>query len=140
MNMKVLKGLPLLLFAIVLTNTLAAAQDKPAGTESPGPVVVYQTKFPIVLDNREYDLLTIVFDFPKGAGFPRHYHGGNVLATVLSGEMTLMKDGTEQVVKTGGSWTEGPGEIHSVVNKGESARVEVSMVLPKGAEVTTFVK
>ncbi len=138
--MNMMKQIPLVLLAIVLTAPIAGAQDTTAGTGAPAPIVVYQSKFPITLDNREYDLLNIVFEFPKGAGFPRHYHGGNTLATVLSGEMTLLKDGSEQVVKTGGFWTESPGEIHAVTNKGESAQVSVSMLLPKGEEATTFVK
>jgi quercetin dioxygenase-like cupin family protein len=45
------------------------------------------------------------------------------------------------VVKTGESWTEKPGDIHAVINGGSvTTRVAVSILIPKGAEVTTMVK
>lgn len=89
----------------------------------------------------KYDLLTIIMDFPSGAGVPRHIHGGSVLVTVLSGEITLKEKGGEMVKKTGESWTEKPGDEHAVVNAGTATvRVVVTMLLPKGAEATTVVK
>ena len=63
-----------------------------------------------------------------------------MIVTVLSGEITVQRDGIEKVIKTGETWTENPGEEHAVVNKGASSRVTASMVLPKGASETTFVK
>lgn len=71
----------------------------------------------------------------------RHFHGGHVQVTVLSGEMTLTEKGAMRVVKSGESWTENPGDQHSVVNAGAvPARVAISMLLPKGAEANTIVK
>ncbi len=44
-------------------------------------------------------------------------------------------------IKTGESWTERPGDVHSVVNAGtDTARLAVSILTPKGAEVTIMVK
>ena len=72
---------------------------------------------------------------------PTHMHGGYVLVTVLHGEMTLKEKGTERIMKVGESWTENPGNQHSVVNAGTAvARVVVNMLLPKGAEFTTIIK
>lgn len=138
--MKMQKNLPLLLLMVVLLTSVAAAQEKLGNSETPGPAIVYQSKFPITIEGNEYALLTMIMDFPSGAGVPSHFHGGYVSVTVLSGEMTLRHNDTEKVLKTGESWTENPGDIHEVVNKGASARVAVSMLLPKGAEVTTPVK
>jgi quercetin dioxygenase-like cupin family protein len=88
-----------------------------------------------------YDLVTVVFDFAPGSGVPKHVHGGPVVVTVLSGEMTLQQGGGEKVVKAGESWTEKPGDVHAVVNKSEGiTRVAVSLLLPKGAAATTLVK
>lgn len=138
--MKILKQIPLLLFMVVFLNTASEAQEKPATAETPGPAIVYQSKFPITVEGNDYTLLNMILEFPSGAGLPTHYHGGYVLVTVLSGEMTLRHGDTEKIMKTGESWTENPGDIHEVVNKGASARVSVSMLLPKGAEVTTPLK
>lgn len=105
------------------------------------PSVFSKAAFPIEIKAGGYDLVSIIFDFPPGAGFPNHFHGGHVLVTVLSGEITLQEKGTERIIKTGGSWTEGPGDVHAAVNAGSaSARVAVSILLPQGAEATTIKK
>ncbi len=137
--MKISKPFPLL---FVLSLLIVFAPGVQAGPQSgdPGPVIAHQAKNPITVEGKEYDLLSLIIDFPNGAGFPEHYHGGNVVATVLSGEITLKEKGTERVVKKGESWTEAPGAVHSVVNKGAPARVAVSMLLPKGAEMQAPVK
>ena len=61
--------------AIFLFGSVAAAQEKPAGMETKAPIIVYKSSFPIVLEGREYDLTTMVIDFPAGAAFPKHFHG-----------------------------------------------------------------
>ncbi len=44
-------------------------------------------------------------------------------------------------VKAGESFTEQPGKIHAVVNKGKTVtRIIASELIPKGAEETTLVK
>jgi len=89
----------------------------------------------------EYDLLTVIMDFPSGAGVPKHVHGGSVLVMVLSGEISLKEKGAEIIKRTGESWTEKPGDEHVVINAGTAnVRVVVNMLLPKGAEATTLVK
>ena len=128
------------LMAFLLISTVAA--DEKGGTAvAPSPVVVNMSKFSITPAVGDYDLLTIIQDFPAGAGFANHKHGGYVLVTVLTGEMTLREKGAERVIKTGESWTEHPGDVHAVVNAGTvTARVAISILLPKGAEATTMVK
>lgn len=128
------------LVTILWVSTAMAAEK--AGNPAPlGPTVVYQAKYPITVQGAEYDLLTIIMEFPSGAGVPRHMHGGSTLVTVLSGEITLKEKGSEIVKKTGESWTEKPGAMHAVVNAGtETVRVAISMLLPRGAEGTTIVK
>ena len=78
-----------------------------------GPTVVSDAKFPIGAGGGEHGLITTVLDFPAGAGVADHKHGGNVLVTVLSGEMTLREKGTERIPKAGESWGGGDhvGEI-----------------------------
>jgi quercetin dioxygenase-like cupin family protein len=139
--MKTLKQLlSVILMALFLAST-AIAEEKAGQAAPPGPTTSYQAKFPISVRGGDYDLLTVILDFPPGAGFPTHFHGGQVLATVLSGEMTLIEKGAQRIVKTGESWTENAGDQHSVVNAGMvNTRVAVSILLPRGAEATSIVK
>ena len=109
-------------------------QDTP-----PAPKVIYQSSFPVVVKPGDYNLLTIVQDFPPGSGVLPHFHGGYVLVTVLEGEITLQEKGAERKVKTGGSWTENPGDVHAVINQGSAnTRVVAVILLPKGTSVTTM--
>ena len=139
--MKTLK--PFLFFCLVSLLFIPGAmpQEKKEQAATAGPATTYQAKLPFTLQAGEYELLTVVFDFPPGASFPVHIHGGHVLATVLSGELTLREKGTERVIKAGEGWTEDPGAEHSVVNASTAnTRVAVSMVLPKGGKPTTIIK
>ena len=139
--MKTVKLVLLVCFAMFFLVSASIAQEKTGQTGMSAPSVVSKAEFPVEIQTGGYDLLSIIFDFSPGAGFPEHFHGGYALATVLSGEITLREKGTERTIKAGGSWTESPGDVHSAVNAGStSARVAVSMLLPKGAEATTIIK
>jgi quercetin dioxygenase-like cupin family protein len=106
---------------------------------APSPVVVDSGTCSVTVGGAEYDLITIVQDFPAGAGIAAHQHGGNLLVTVITGALTLHESGGDRVVKAGESFTESPGNTHSVVNAGPSqARIAISVLLPKGAELTTM--
>lgn len=139
--MKAMKPLLFVCLVSLLFASEAMPQEKAGQTAMPAPATTYQAKFPVTLQAGEYELLTVVLDFPPGAGVANHMHGGQALVTVLSGEMTLREKDTERILRTGESWTENPGDIHSVVNAGgANARVAVSMLLPKGRESTTIIK
>jgi quercetin dioxygenase-like cupin family protein len=130
-----------LLSLLPVSTVMAHEHEHSNEIAASGPITVSQAKFPLKVQGADYDLLTTIMDFPPGAGVARHFHGGHVQVTVLSGEMTLKEKGAERVVKSGESWTENPGDQHSVVNAGTViARVAVSMLLPKGAEANTIVK
>jgi len=139
--MKILKQSLFVALMMFLCISVAAADEKSGQAAIPGPNVVSQAKYPLTVGSGEYDLMTAILDFPAGAGFANHTHGGHVLVSVVSGEMTLREKGTEKIVKAGESWTESPGNIHAVVNAGTAtARVVAVFLLPKGAEVQTMVK
>ncbi len=138
--MKSVKLFPLTCIVLLILASAVLAQEKTDQIAMSAPSVVYKAAFPITLQAGEYDLVNIIFDFPPGAGFPDHFHGGHALAMVLNGEITLREKGSERTVKAGGSWTENPGDIHSALNAGSTtARVAVSMLVPKGAEPTTII-
>jgi len=139
--MKTIKQFLLVTLAVMLWIPVAMADEKAGQSAPPGPTVVYQAKFPIMVQGADYDLVNLILDFPSGTGIPKHIHGGPVLATVLSGEITLIEKGTQIIKKIGESWTEKPGDEHAVINAGkETVRVVVSILLPKGAEATSLVK
>lgn len=139
--MKYVKLFSLTCLVLLLFVSATIAQEKTDKAAMSAPSVVSQAAFPIAIQAGEYSLINVVFDFPPGAGFPSHFHGGHALAAVLSGEITLREKGAERTVKTGESWTENPGDIHSAVNAGgTAARVAVSMLVPKGAEPTTMIE
>ena len=111
--MNMLKNIFFALVVVVVLISTAVADEKGGKTMAPEPVIVQMAKFPITVGGAEYDLLTIIQDFPARAGIGTHKHGGYVLVTVLSGEITLREKGYERVVKTGESWTENPGDVHA---------------------------
>ena len=139
--MKAMKLFSLVFFVLLILVSPTIAQEKTDQVAMPAPSVVNKAAFPIVIQAGAYDLVNIILDFSPGAGFPKHFHGGHALVTVLSGEITLRERGGERIIKAGGNWTENPGDIHSAVNAGgTTARVAVSMLVPKGAEPTTIIE
>lgn len=139
--MRKIKQFSFVILTALLMVAAVTAEEKAAQTMPPGPAAAYQAKFPIAVKGGDYELLTVILDFPPGAGIPEHFHGGQALATILSGELTLKEKGAEKIMKTGESWTENPGDRHAVINAGTvPTRVAVSFLLPRGAEVTTLVK
>ena len=139
--MKTAKQLLFVALIGLLMLSVAMAQEKASQTATLGPTIIYQAKFQITLQGGEYDLQTIIMEFPQGAGVPKHMHGGYILATVLNGEMTLKEKGSERIIRAGEIWTENPGDLHSVVNAGTTAaRIVVNMLLPRGAEATKLIK
>jgi quercetin dioxygenase-like cupin family protein len=139
--MKTLRHYIYALLFLLLMGFAVSAQDTAVKPQPAGPVISHQATFPITVPGGEYDLKTLVFDFQPGAGVALHMHGGHVVATVLSGEITLTEKGTTRVLKTGESWTEDPGAPHSAANAGTAdTRVAVTMLLPKGAEATKIIK
>jgi quercetin dioxygenase-like cupin family protein len=89
---------------------------------------------------KDFKAMMVVVDFPPGAVFPMHSHGGPVVAMVIEGEITLVQDGVSKVVKTGESFNEPVGQIHEARNQGKTkAAVAVTYLLPKGAVPDIFV-
>ena len=97
-------------------------------------------QIPLTIEAGEYSLIGQVLDFAPGSGVAEHSRGGNAVFYVLNGEITLMENGASKQVKAFQSWTEVPGAAYAVANaSGNTARVAMSMLLPKGEEEITFV-
>jgi quercetin dioxygenase-like cupin family protein len=122
--------------ALLISVTAATAQS-----DTSAPVNIVLQSFPIMVAAGDYELISQVLDLPAGSGVPNHMHGGPVLVTVITGEVTLIEAGGERVVKSGESWTESVGYVHAIANRGTStARVVASYLIPKGTARTTMVK
>jgi len=131
-------ALMLFMGALLMTEAIIENKDPAAASE---PVTVYQATFPVTVQSGEYELQSVILDFEPGAGVPLHMHGGQVLVVVLEGEITLMENNKERIMKAGESWTENLGNRHSVINNGKmKTRVAASFLLPKGAKATTVIK
>lgn len=138
--MNTLKHLLIITLTLLLPISSSFADEKDKSGTLPAPVMVYKARFPITLPSGEYELVSTILDVAPGAGVATHKHGGHVLVQVLSGEVTVREKGAVVIKKQGESWTENPGNEHSVVNAGAvTARVAVSILLPKGAEETTII-
>lgn len=105
----------------------------------PGPTVVYRTSFEATNPAPTFDLVNLVLDFAPGVWTPVHTHGGHGMVTVLEGAIVHQpQGGEERRVGAGESFLESPGHAHSAGNmSGAKARVVFSVLLPRGAELTT---
>ncbi len=112
----------------------------PTANPPPGPKTITQDRLPLTVPAGEYELVSLVLDWAAGAAAPLHTHGAQVLGTVVQGEMSDVVEGQpEQIIKTGQSWVEQPGEYAVISNKGSTpARVSAVVLLPKGAPLTTL--
>ena len=105
------------------------------------PVQVSLMSFPITVTAGDYALVNQVLDLPPGSGVPLHYHSGPVVVTVVTGELTLVDDAGERIVRAGDSWTEKPGDKHAIMNNSAGTiRVVSSALFSKGVARTTVVK
>jgi quercetin dioxygenase-like cupin family protein len=118
--------------ALVLIGIVIAADTAPSAR--------WATKYENLTLPAHSDAMTVVVDFPPGAVFPLHSHGGPVIALVIEGEITLTKDGVSQVYKAGQGFNEPLGQIHEARNKGTvKATVVATYLLPKGAKPDIFI-
>lgn len=101
------------LLMLCLSSSLAFAQAQP-----PGPVFTFQFRTPGLPQPVRFQLVQSLLHFDPGAATPFHQHPGQVVVTVIEGKNTFIRNGTEQVYKTGDSFTEVPGEILQARNAG----------------------
>src|SRR5215211_3422653 len=86
------------LLALWLSSNLAFGQAQP-----PGPVVKYQFRVAGLPQPARFNVVQNILNFDPGAATPFHRHPGQVLATVLEGELTFNSNGVEKIYKAGDS-------------------------------------
>ena len=86
----------------------------------------------------EFTVTQLVFDFAPGAVLPLHKHGGQGLATVFEGELTFVSD-TGEVRRAANTSFSSLTAPHEVRNAGTTnATLLVVVLVPNGAEATTY--
>jgi quercetin dioxygenase-like cupin family protein len=111
---------------------------------SKAPAIPNKTLYSFTLDspsiNGPYSLVQQVLDFAPGSQTARHRHGGPGVITVLQGQVTLNRDGTEKTYNVGDSFSETPGQTLQAFNRGSGELIVVAtFMLPDGAQLTTNV-
>lgn len=105
----------------------------------PGPATVYRGEMVAMDVPEDYRLAQLVVDFPPGSWTPLHSHGGDVLITVLEGELIYYLDGEETLYTAGESWVISAGVPNAKANLTDShARLGATFVLPIGVEPSTY--
>ncbi len=104
----------------------------------PGPKTIHRSSHPVESSPAAFETIQMVMDFAPGAWTPPHFHSGETFVLVLDGQMTVRVGENEQVYGPGEGWRELPYELHVAGNgTGENARIMVTFLLPKGAQLTT---
>jgi quercetin dioxygenase-like cupin family protein len=101
------------LLILCLSSSPAFGQQQP-----PGPTFAFQFRTPGLPQPTRFQLVQSLLHFDPGAATPFHQHPGQVVVTVIEGENTFIRNGAEQIYKTGDSFTEVPGEILQARNAG----------------------
>jgi len=110
---------------------------------APAPTRLYLSKFEVASHPPvPFDLVQAGFDFPPGSSVAPHTHPGQAFVTVLQGELTIRRQGTETKLTAGQTFAESPSVVHDFVGNtsGANTRFAVSFLLPKGAPTSTPVQ
>ena len=116
-------------------STAEPGEPAPA---SPAPTTFYVFRTDAVLPSGPYEVAHTVLDFAPGAQTPPHTHPGQVVGTVLAGEITFTTQGTTKVYQAGETIVELPGVVGQARNAGSTpATVLAVYLLPQGAPLSS---
>ena len=126
------------LISYVLPDGAPPSTPQPGDTTPlPRPVVGWQARTDAVPPPSPYEAVQWVLDFAPGAATPWHTHAGQLLVTVLEGEVTFNVNNRDQVYKAGQSFVELPNEVAQARNAtGTRTSVLLTALLPKGAPLS----
>ena len=112
------------LVALTLTTGVLGAQE-------PG-------RFEVASLPADYEVVSLLLDFPAGAWTPPHTHGGQGYVTVVEGEVTLRRADMEHQYRAGEGWIDPSNMVHEAGNATASpAGVIATFLLPRGAPLTS---
>jgi quercetin dioxygenase-like cupin family protein len=105
---------------------------------APGPETVDRSSVEVDRPAGALELVQLVLDFNPGIWTPRHLHGGQELAMMTIGEVTLQRKGDIEVFRAGESWVNPVGLMHAAGNDStDFAQVVATFLLPAGKALTT---
>jgi quercetin dioxygenase-like cupin family protein len=109
-----------------------------SGLSERTPVVKYQNQFEAPQIPSPFNLNQMAVDLVPGAWLPLDSPGGQGLATVLKGAITVQQGDLEKTYQAGESFVETSGEAMMAGNAGtEPASLVITFLLPKDAQLTT---
>jgi quercetin dioxygenase-like cupin family protein len=130
--------------AMVAVAFLVPHGEKPTApvAGSPAPATPNKTLYSFTLDSPSvsgaYSLVQQELVFAPSAQTAKHRHGGPGVITVIQGQVTLNRDGTEKTYSVGDIFTETPGQTLQAFNRGSTELIVVATyLLPDGAQLTT---
>ena len=128
----------LVLVSIIVPDGEALSTPEAGDTTPlPRPVVGWQGRTDALPPPSPYEAVQWVLDFAPGAATPWHTHAGQLLVTVLEGELTFNVNNRDQVYKAGQSFVELPNEVAQARNAtGTRTSVLATALLPKGAPLS----
>ena len=126
--------------------SMVAPAGSPPSTPQPGgpapapppPTTLYLYRTAALIPAEPYEVAHAVLDFAPGAQTPLHTHPGQVVVTVLEGELTFTTGGAEKTYQVGESFVELPEVVGQARNAGTTrTTVLATYLLPKGAPLST---
>ena len=112
-----------------LARTPTAVAPIDMGT---GVTVVTDARTAPLAQAGQFEIVTQVLDLEPGAVTSSHVHTGPTTVVVIEGEVTNCTATTQQVFRTGESWTERPNAVGAIANTGSTvARIVMIMITPR---------
>ena len=125
-------------FVIPKDATLTVPQPAQPSPAPPAPATPHQARVPAVMPVGAYDVVSAIVDFAPGAQTPQQSHNGQVVSTVLTGELTVSSGGAEKPYKVGETFAEPPETVAQIRNVGSApASILSTYVLQQGAPLAT---
>jgi quercetin dioxygenase-like cupin family protein len=122
--------------ALVVSSSTQVTQ--PAGAPEPKAVVVPLMQKDLA-DQPGKEMVMVTVEYPPGAVESVHQHDAHAFVYVLEGSIIeQVKGGKEVTLTPGQTWSEGPGDVHTVgrnASKTNPAKFVVVLLKRKGADV-----
>lgn len=105
---------PLLTLALLTASSaVAAASSDPGHDATPSVVTPVMTQ--ALPDYPGKEAMILIVDYPPGGVSPLHHHDAYAFVYVLEGSVVMaVKGGKEVTLTPGHSWSEKPGDVHTV--------------------------
>jgi len=107
------------------------------GQAPPGPVVRHLFRTAGMPQPAPFNIVQSILNFDPGAATAFHTHPGQLIVTVLAGELTFQMNSTDTVYKVGETFVEMPGHVVQARNAGTvRTSVMISYFIPKDAPLS----